>query len=272
MTDIFDPDYDVKLAFAGDWHRNIRWLPKAFHYCAENGVNTIIHVGDFGYANPETNKSAYYYLRECETLCARYNITLLWVKGNHEHHLDLNALPLDARGVKPISPHVIHLPNGFRWEWEGTRFTALGGAHSVDRSWRTENIDWFREELITIQEAYETVSHGETDVLITHDCPDRVRIPLRDAAWIPEEDLKTSHNHQAFLGRIVDEIKPKHIIHGHYHTRYDALRVSDIGDITMIHGLDMDKTSVQRNIMIPGSAYEMQLGYQDLASISGETE
>lgn len=257
MPDIFNPDLSPNLAIVGDLHRNHWWADEVLDYCRDHGVDVIIQVGDFGYVSPRQNRHAHTFISMITDKAKYYGIEFLWIDGNHEHHHDLLAVDLNSRGVRKITDSITHLPRGFRWSWSGVDFLALGGAHSVDRSVRVKGVDWFPEELITFGQAREVCESGATDVMFTHDCPDRVDIPLADNSWIPRRELQLSQRHREFLGCVVDVVKPKHLFHGHYHVRYDGQRVDEEGHTVQIHGLGMDNTSMSENVLLIPDVLEL---------------
>jgi hypothetical protein len=71
-----------KLMLAGDWHGNIGWAVKVVDYAAEQGCDTILQLGDFGYWT-DTLQTAHY-LRSLTGALTRTGITLYWLDGNHE--------------------------------------------------------------------------------------------------------------------------------------------------------------------------------------------
>lgn len=238
------------FAVAGDWHGNTRFATKALSYARRNGANVVLHLGDFG-AWPDgattdnDPRLQCHYINTLEQHCAQEDILLLFIDGNHENHPWLNSLPVDEDGVRRITEHVWHLPRGFTWEWGGTRFMALGGAYSVDRWHRTLGVSYFEEETISLADANRAVEAGEVDVMFTHDCPDQVEIPLKGDFDFPHDALIAAEAHRALLGMVVDEVKPKHLYHGHFHVRYDGVRdsLSLTGVRTEIHGLHCDHGS-----------------------------
>lgn len=147
------PTAPETIAVAGDWHGNLRWALGRIADAHAEGVQTIVHLGDFGYwvPDPATRK----YLFRVEKRLAELDMQPLFIDGNHEDHNRLNALPIDpASGLRSISAHVAHLPCGHRWTWrdhDGRAWTwlALGGAVSVDRHHRRIRKSWWPREVLT---------------------------------------------------------------------------------------------------------------------------
>lgn len=234
----------MKIAYAGDWHSNTGWAIKAINHASFEKADIIVHLGDYGYDfHPG-------FIEQIESTLAVVGIELWFVDGNHEDFSWLYKQPIGEDGRRKISDHVYHLPRGFRWEWNGVKFLAMGGAYSVDRRWRKLNASWWREETITPEQVEKAIADGPADVLVSHDCPSGVTIPgIGDGPQMwPYDAIMKSKEHQEELWRIVDAVQPREIWHGHYHRRYDALVNFGYGQVE-VHGLDMDATSLASNIV-----------------------
>lgn len=235
-----------RVAFAGDWHMNKPWGVSAIEYAADQGADVLLHVGDFGYTFLP------YFLMQVSSAAERAGMPLLFVDGNHEDFPKLHRWPVGPNGLRQIAPMVWHIPRGFRWEWDGLRFLGLGGAHSVDGIWRRRSGDlWCVEERITPEQADEVAAAGGTDVLITHDCPAGVDIPgLGDDEFhFPPIEILRAVEHRELLRRVVDEVKPAQIWHGHYHRRYAVTADLGWGQVA-VSGLDCDGTALGENVQV----------------------
>lgn len=233
-----------KIAFAGDWHANMSWARTAIEYAADQGAEVLVHTGDFGYTfNPR-------FVTSVSVTAAMWNLPVLFVDGNHENFPWLLRQRVGENGLRQLAPMLWHIPRGFRWTWGGVRFLGLGGAHSVDGIWRRKSGDlWFKEECITTAQAYEVSAAGETDVLISHDCPAGVDIPGLDddAHLFPQIEIMLANEHQQLLRGVVDAVRPALIWHGHYHRRYTAGPDLGWGRIA-VNGLHCDGSSMEENV------------------------
>lgn len=237
------------IAFAGDWHGNLNYANRALHHAKKNGADVVLHVGDFGYWPNDNGSSGFQKAINMEA--ERLDLHVLWVDGNHENHILLNEKEVSEDGTRKFYERVWHLPRGFRWEWTGVTFMSMGGAHSVDRTMRSEGFDWFDEEHISIDDMYRAVQgEGFVDVMVTHDCPNGVLLPLRSGSWIPQDDLKLSNSHREVLGKVVDEVQPRYIFHGHYHVSYTNFRKVPGKRTALVRGLDCDGSSFDKNMAI----------------------
>nr|WP_255525522.1 metallophosphoesterase [Mycolicibacterium sp. BK634] len=243
---------------AGDWHDNANWGRSIIRHAILQGVDAIVHCGDFGWWRE--GLPTHHYLSTISAELVEAGVQLYWVDGNHEDHDRINEW-LDATGGQPWSdkryPNITHLPRGFRWVWWGQTWLALGGAHSVDRLGRKPGIDWWDAEHITDEQMARAMDGGHADVMITHDCPAGVSIPgIPDdpaddhRGYWPMSELIASRDHRERLAVVVDYVKPHLLIGGHYHLRHAGLRRSPDGWVTQVHILDCDATSLADNTLI----------------------
>lgn len=239
-----------RFAFAGDWHGNTNWANGCLLHLAAKGIDTVLHLGDFGIWPWTEGKK---YLDSVEEMAARHDIRILFVDGNHEDFHQIEKVERDEDGLGLFRDHIIHLPRGFRWEWGGIRFGALGGATSVDRKWRTPGASWWPQEAITWQDAQRFVDGGPVDIVLTHDVPTGVKVPgitwERGVANWGAEAMQTAKEHQELLARALEPTKPKLVVHGHMHTRYSGIWKYD-GGIAKVEGLDCDGTTREKNLWV----------------------
>lgn len=237
----------MRIAYAGDWHANKHWATIAIQYAREQGAEHILHLGDYGYDFSPSFRN------EVELALAQAHIDLWFVDGNHEDFEWLYDQPQLKDGRRKISQHVYHLPRGYRWEWCGVKFLAVGGAFSVDRRWRKLNESWWIEEEITDEDVAKASATGKADVLVSHDCPSGFIIPGIDdrdgPSMFSATAIANANIHRRQLRKIVDATQPQEIWHGHYHRRYDIQANFGYGPVD-IHGLDMDATSLKDNVVL----------------------
>lgn len=238
-----------RIAFAGDWHMNAAWAVKAIDYAKSRGADAIVHLGDYGYTFDRD------FLEGVEQQLERCGLELGFVDGNHESFPYLHGYPVDpATGGRRITPHVAHLPRGYRWEWGGVRFLAMGGAYSVDRRHRTAGVSWWPEETITPRQIADAAGAGTADVLISHDCPAGVAIPGIDdrktlPSWLDPMEVVRSQEHRGRLRELTNQVQPSVVWHGHYHVQHRT--VADLGyGPVVVNGLDCDGSSLAANVAV----------------------
>lgn len=101
----------------------------------------------------------------------------LFVDGNHENFDVLSTYPIvDYKGGKArkIRDNVYHLMRGEVYEIDGRSFFTFGGAYSHDLMYRTEHVNWWKNELPTKAEAQNALNNLEkhdwnVDYVISHD-------------------------------------------------------------------------------------------------------
>lgn len=233
----------TRIAFAGDWHANTRWGVACINHVAQHGVQTIVHVGDFGYTFEP------WFLEGLTKALHEQGTVLLFIDGNHEDHDWLNAQPLDETGLRPLTDRIWHVPRGFRWQWAGRTWLGCGGAHSVDRRWREPGESWWWQESITDEDVTRCVDGGPADILISHDAPDAVPVPGLDGSGWEAGEIASAEQQRALLRRIVDGVRPRLVVHGHHHRNYRAEVDFGYGRVA-VQGLGMDGTEFDDNLWI----------------------
>jgi hypothetical protein len=132
-----------------------------------------------------------------------------FIRGNH-----------DNPRVSKLHPHFIT-----DYGMYGNAFL-LGGADSIDKKWRTENVDWWRDEELTGEEldlALEAYVKARPDILISHEAPFAMHHVLKAANELkhggdvygfgPVRGTRTAF----MLDEMIKQHAPKYAIFGHWH-------------------------------------------------------
>ena len=195
--------------FCGDWHGSIACIRTIERTITEHNIDTIVHVGDFGYYPHSKPHQRFLYalVRELD----RLGVRLYFVDGNHEDHISLGNLARTDEGIARVAGPIWHLGRGVRWEWCGVRFGALGGAGNVVGT--PEPGEAIREHDI------EVLGTPSLNVLVSHEAPAGT-----DLVGAPEEQLDAYSLAEAKKGqdrmlRAVVQTTPQLLIHGHWHQR-----------------------------------------------------
>lgn len=151
----------------------------------------------------------------------------LFVDGNHENFSLLKNKPIaewNGGLIHPISNKVIHLMRGQIYTIEGAAFFTFGGAASIDKEFRTENITWWPEEEPSDEERETAVQNLEkhnfqVDYIITHAAPKSI---VRNELYAFQRLNKSSSETEKFLDTILVLTKYKHWYCGHYHYDFDV--------------------------------------------------
>lgn len=224
-----------RILLTGDVHGNTDWvlhhiLPQA----RRHGCQLVLQLGDFGiWPGPEGQR----YLGALSRQAKGARIPIWFIDGNHEDFDQLDALPLDARGRRPVRDHITHLPRGYRWEWSEPTLLACGGASSIDVADRLSGRSWWPQEAITDQDVARCSEGGRVDILFTHDIQAEVPLtdPLLEPLLPPSVADALSRNRQR-LQRITEVVRPKLQVHGHWHLPYDRtiIRSSDKEQVRIV--------------------------------------
>lgn len=212
----------MRVLLLGDSHCDAAHIDFAFDKAEEFDCDTVFVVGDFGWWS--NFKQGHDFLRYCALRARRAEIPLYWLDGNHEYHPDiLGWIDESGRdGFIELDRHLFYSPRGNAWEWGGVRFMSLGGAFSIDRSFRDEGIDWFEDEMITEEDVEYCIENGPVDVLLTHDAPLCVDMFAQMAAAgrrMLKNEVNTIANRER-IQRVVNANTPKVVVHGHWHLQY----------------------------------------------------
>lgn len=215
----------TKILLAGDWHGNTSAARRAIDYALRHGCSKIVQLGDFGYWE-HTSEGARY-LWKLERMLGSADVELYFVDGNHDNHpLLWRMYPPLENGFSKVREQLFYCPRGHRWEWDGVRFLACGGAYSIDKDRRLASehklkkprTRWWPTEMIRPEDIERSSLGGKVDVVFSHDCPAGVEIPGIHA--MDKQIFPDSNMNREYLRRVVLNTKPRLICHGHYHVRY----------------------------------------------------
>lgn len=244
------------VAFAGDWHGTTDWACGRIMSLGTQGVDVILHVGDFGlWPGPFGKK----YLNAVENACARYGVTLAVTPGNHEDWDRIDSRTPVDRGdgwgaVIWVTDHIAILPRGHRATLitpKGTERTmvSLGGAPSVDFDTRQPGKTWWPTEAITDADVDAAIAGGPADIMVAHDSPGiPYQLPAvydichNNPMGFSAAGLAYATEGRDRLTRAFEAITPRVFAHGHYHVSGQRdLRVGD-REATIV-GLDQQRTA-----------------------------
>lgn len=229
----------MNIMLLGDTHGDRGFTLKAIRWAAENSIDRIVQVGDFGFW-PRTN-AGQKFLHDVGKQSVESHVPLYFIDGNHEDHLYLKGLRERHTGDSMIhfskygKYPITYIDRGARWEWGGVCFGAFGGAYSIDRRSRIEDsgtYGWFREE--TPDES-KIEMLGKVDVLITHDSP--IVPPVMYGHNFKTDE--TSMQSQRAVYRAMVSSGAKLLVHGHWHLNERYL----VHGCT-VQGLDMNEAGL----------------------------
>ncbi len=211
----------LRMAFVGDLHGKIDLM---FEKLQPHSPDLVIQIGDFGTYVEErrmdkaTRKHGglgdfvdYYEGRK------KFPIPTYFIKGNHE---DFDVIEEIRKGAVP---NLYYMTNGNVYDFNGLRIGALGGNHSPERYKLDRNhpkLQQSRRKHFNHQDIESLAQHQDIDIIAAHDCPLGSGMLGRhgNSCGSPE------------LTELVQKIRPKTLVHGHYH-RY---QLSQMGSTKII--------------------------------------
>jgi len=94
----------------------------------------------------------------------------------------------------------------------------VGGALSADRRWRTEGLDWWPDEELSILELdrlIDVYAGAGPRIMVTHDCPEFLDQTMVEASG-RDKSLAPSRARQPFAAMFCRH-RPQHWVFGHWH-------------------------------------------------------
>lgn len=201
----------MRILVIGDTHGDKNNISNLMAVAISHECDKIFQVGDFGYFPNDKDSNSF--LDFCSSEIYRSGIPIHFIRGNHDDVVSLNKLGF---GIHSIRENLFYHSDGFVWQWGEKKFVGIGGAFSIDRMYRTEGIDWFREEQIPLYLTEKEI--GKVDILFSHDAPTSSDI---DHLLDFRMDIGTIGNRNK-LQLICENVRCSKVIHGHYHKRYEC--------------------------------------------------
>lgn len=171
--------------FVGDVHGSLEYLPKHKRF---------IQVGDLGVGFEEKDPARW------RKILSKFDIR--FIRGNHDN-------PYVCRQLAPK----------YLGDWSlhhGVLF--ISGAGSIDRRWRVENDDWWREEELTAKQMEQLLSVVRPDAyeikaVVAHDAP--ISAYGKILSHHSEDRFRTP----IFLQRVLEAYQPRIWVCGHHHKK-----------------------------------------------------
>lgn len=135
------------------------------------------------------------------------NTKIYWCDGNHEDHEDLKKY----EEISEVYGNVFYCPRGSTLTLKDGRVVLfIGGAESIDKEYRIEGRDWFREEIISTKDLDNALLADRVDIVLSHTCPSEFSIITRSVQKFNDPSMKA-------LSVILEKYKPSQWIFGHFH-------------------------------------------------------
>lgn len=213
------------MRFIGDVHGKFEEYRKIAE-ASPDGIS--IQVGDFGIGFPDSDYTA---IQNMNPDQFHY-----YIRGNHDNPEICKTLKTN------ISP--MYIPDGkihnFNFKKVDYKILFIGGALSIDQHRRTEGVDWWRDEELSMSEFDAIITKVEEygkpfDMIVSHECPENV---------VSYVEPKYFYNNQysSFTRRALQHIleinKPKMWFHGHWHTQksfvHEGTQFHSLGELGFI--------------------------------------
>lgn len=206
----------MKYLVCGDTHGDFIALNKIVN---ELTPKIVFVCGDFGV----WNKSIFFKTENGffhDDIILPEKTKLYFCDGNHEDHVFLHTLVKKYGWKNPISirKNIFYCPRGSSLVLDDERrILFFGGAVSTDKHLRTAYLDWFPEEVISLEE-YERVDFKKKyDIVISHTCPEmlvnRMLYNIGATSTFYNRDVCCT-----YLQRIYQQALPSEWYFGHWHT------------------------------------------------------
>ena len=206
----------------GDTHGDFRRLSPAAWPLGSTLTKSdfVIILGDFG--GLWKAKLDPWESRDLDLLGSR-PFTTLFLDGNHENFDRLEALPTEKKfggvvgKIRTRGGYIYHLKRGQVYQIDGKSIFTMGGAFSIDREYRTLDISWWEQEMITdeqLREAYRNLAKvdNRVDYILTH-CP-----PVNAIYAMGIKPFKSSIDiNPYYVQNIADIVTFDHWYFGHMH-------------------------------------------------------
>lgn len=213
----------MSIYITGDMHGDMkRFSDKTIASLGKDDY--LIVCGDFGFVWGCIQYDPVRVLMEKSRLdeLEKLPFTILFVDGNHENfeRLETEFPEVEKFGstVHRLRANVFHLVRGRLYTIDGKKFFSFGGAASIDKGMRIENVSWWAREL---PEDYEyergTASLKEhdfkVDYIISHTAPVEVVKTMGFNPYL-SQDMEL----MSYLSYVMEHTGYKHWYFGHWHT------------------------------------------------------
>lgn len=202
------------IGFVGDVHDDDQALRAILHAGRAHGVADWILLGDLEFRPREMEGRRF--IESVGALAAEIGARLRFVRGNHDDADALEELVRGADAPVEVASGLELVPDGTVFELAGVRLLAAGGSPTAPGGAATTaspDASMAPEALARCMRA------GPVDVVIAHDCPNEVPIPIRHRYW----GGQPGRNHRKKMSELARTVRPRWWISGHYHCRISTL-------------------------------------------------
>lgn len=176
----------------------------------------IIQLGDFGWFNDSQISK----IKDLNRFLKVRNIKMYVIRGNHDN-------PIYFDGGNRFS-NIFFLEDYTVLNINNTNILCIGGAISVDRSVRKENISYWKDEVFVYNEE-KINSLKDIDIVCSHTCHEIS--PLMDNGVVTYYSFKDNElrkdleqekeDFSKFIKEVRNSNDIKAVYHGHFHQKWD---------------------------------------------------
>lgn len=222
--------YYESLIFVGDIHGEFKTLLyKIKNLELKNSI--IVVCGDIGMG---FNKPSYYEqeLARLQSKLEEYNSIIIFIRGNHD---DARYFSDDLLTISKVLyenfKNIIFAEDYNIILTDFGNVLCVGGARSVDKAWRTPNINWWENEKIIIKDDIdlEIISKlNDISIIASHSSPDFCEPFSKNGLeeWVQYDSnvIKDCVEERKYLTNVYDIVKKHnkltHWFYGHFHESY----------------------------------------------------
>jgi hypothetical protein len=201
----------------GDVHGEIGDL--AFAARVLDKEDTLIVLGDFGFIWRLDTQDVMEELSEVAKKCP---CQIAFVDGNHENFNKIKELEeiteWNGGKVGKLPFGILHLLRGEIYNLNNEKVGVIGGADSVDKWGRTEDISWWSAETVTAADAEKLIENAkdvEDLIILSHDAPSILVNQLKMLNGI--NGMTEFSSSQMNLQKVYDNVSFKKWCFGHWH-------------------------------------------------------
>ncbi len=215
----------MAIYICGDTHKTFTNFEKIVeeNYLIEDDI--IIVAGDFGfYFKGDSNEKRF------KGILKKLPCQIAFVDGNHENFEMLSKLSIKEMFGSEVGYdeeyEIIHLKRGNIYNIQGHKILTIGGAFSVDRNLRIENVNiWSKKEILSNEEK-EKINNlmkyeNTVDYIITHTCPKFIVNYFHDYGLLNPETVPNwfvfNTEQEEYFDIVAKHFNFKKWIFGHYH-------------------------------------------------------
>jgi Icc-related predicted phosphoesterase len=189
----------MKIIVMGDIHGKFELLNE---FISKEQPNIILQAGD----------NAYYWGKDNTERIKPQNTKIYMIPGNHENW-DMFEERIGRHGKDPIEieKNIFMCPIGSTLEINNQIILFIGGADSVDKSYRLPKISWWEQEILTFKD-YEYIEQNvkKADIVISHTCPTYFNVGMHYYDKLNDPSRR-------ILNLVCQKYEPKIWMFGHWH-------------------------------------------------------